>query len=78
MIGLRQFRPDITMSDNDSVMFVDITSPYEKDVTVLEQREKVKCVKYAVLNHANLALPNVNNYNHLESEERLTRQQSIN
>ena len=65
MIGLRQFRPDITMSDNDSVTFVDITCPYEKDPTVLEQREKAKCVKYAVLNHANLALPNVSNYNHV-------------
>ena len=58
-VGLENLKPDITMSINGKLTFVEVTIPYEKDSDVLNRRESEKEHKYSKLTAAELEMEDI-------------------
>ena len=62
VVGLRSYKPDITLRTGSNLTFIDVTCAYENTDQILGNRETVKELKYSVLNHENLAIDGVEHY----------------
>ena len=62
VVGLRSYKPDLTLRTGSNLTFIDVTCAYENTDQILGNRERVKELKYSVLNHENLAIEGVEHY----------------